>query len=96
MKNNAEKIAAIVALVQMVKYYGVPHNFLPVFAMFVGGALGFVEDPTAQGIINGIFMGAVATGGYGIVKNSAQVVLKKAPNETLNPSEAEHDDYRGV
>jgi len=96
MKNNAENIAAIVALVQVVKYYGVPHEFLPVFAMFVGGALGFVEAPTAQGIINGIFMGAVATGGYGIIKNSAQVVLKKRADETPNLSEEEHDDYRGV
>jgi len=94
MDSKAEKIAAIVAITQVFKYYGVPSNFCPIIAMGFGAAFGYADNPTAQGIIDGVVLGAMTTGGYGVVKNSAQSILRiseKTSTEALEP-----DDDRGV
>lgn len=95
MKNNPEKIAAIVAITQVFKYYGVPSKFCPAIAMMLGALFQYVENPTANGIIEGVVLGAATTGAYGVIKGSAQSVI---PSMNKNPdtSDLEHDDYRGV
>lgn len=92
--NKPETIASIVAITQVFKYYGVPSNFCPIIAMGFGAAFGYADNPTAQGIIDGVVLGAMTTGGYGVVKGSAQSILKipeKTSVGTLEP-----DDDRGV
>ena len=95
MMNNTEKIAAIVAITQLFKYYGVPSKFCPLIAIGLVALFQYVENPTANGIIEGVVLGSVATGGYGVVKGSAQSILpikKKVPDYL----ELEHEDDRGV
>lgn len=75
--NKAEKIAAIVAIVEIFKYYGTPHKVLPIFAILIAMVLEYADNPTPQGIIDGLINGAIATGSYGIIKNSAQGIMKK-------------------
>ena len=89
-----ETIAAIVAITQVFKYYGVPSKFCPIVAMGFGAAFGYADNPTAQGIIDGVVLGAMTTGSYGVLKGSAQAVLKplkKQPTQYLEP-----DDDRRV
>lgn len=66
---TTEKIIAILAVVQISKYYGAPRLFLPILAMMVGAILEFSDDPTGQGVLNGIVVGAITTGVYGVVKD---------------------------
>jgi len=93
--NRAEKIAGIVAITEMFKQYGLPAKVSPLIAILLGAVLSYAEDPTTQSILDGIILGAVATGGYAVIKNSAKGVIpsrsKTSPVEAL-----EHDDYRGV
>ncbi len=92
--NKPETIASIAAITQVFKYYGVPSKFCPIVAIGFGAAFGYADNPTAQGIIDGVVLGAMTTGGYGVIKGAAQSVLrlpKKTPIDTLEP-----DDYRGV
>ncbi|MBU1017744.1 hypothetical protein KKA33_01815 [Patescibacteria group bacterium] len=94
MDSKAEKIAAIIAITQVFKYYGVPSKFCPIVAMGFGAAFGYADNPTAQGIIDGVVLGAMTTGSYGVLKGSARAVLKplqKTPVDILEP-----DDDRGV
>lgn len=92
--NKPEAIAAIVAITQVFKYYGVPSKFCPIVAMGFGAAFGYADNPTAQGIIDGVILGAMTTGGYGVVKGSAQSVFR-IPKKT-SISILEPDDDRGV
>lgn len=78
---KAEKIAAIVGITQVFKYYGVPTKFCPVLAMLLGAAFEYSEDPNAQSIISGVVLGGLTAGGYGVIKGASQSVLsiKKTP-----------------
>lgn len=91
--NKPETLAAIVAITQLFKQYGVPSRFCPIIALILGGIFGYSEKQNAQGIIDGVVMGALATGGYAVVKGSGQGILKSKSPTT---SSLEHDDYRGV
>lgn len=89
--NKAEKIAVIIAIVQIFKYYGVPHKLLPIFALLVGAILEFSENPSAQSVLDGIVLGALTTGSYGVVKGAAQTVLKTPKKEPVEASELDDD-----
>ena len=92
--NKTEKIAAIVAITQLFKENGLPSRWCPLVAIILGALFEYAENQTAQGIVNGVILGATVTGGYAVVKGTAQGAVKsakKTPVETL-----EHDDYRGV
>ena len=92
--NKPETIAAIVAITQVFKYYGVPSKFCPALAILLGAAFGYSENQTVQGIIDGVILGAITTGSYGVIKGAGQSVLrlpKKEPADNL-----EHDDDRCV
>ena len=94
MTSKPETIAAIVAITQVFKYYGVPSKFCPIVAIGFGAAFGYADNPTSQGIIDGVILGAMTTGSYGVLKGSAQAVLKplkKEPVQYLEP-----DDDRRV
>ena len=92
--DKAEKIVAIVAITQVFKYYGVPSKFCPAIAILLGAVFQYTENPTANGIIEGVVLGAVATGGYGVVKGSAQTILKISKKEAIDF--ADEDDDRCV
>lgn len=93
--NKAEKIAAILAITQVFKYYGAPSAFCPVIAMALGAVLQYVEHPTANGVIEGVIIGAVATGGFGSVKGAAQFFTNPTAKTPATDS-LEADDDRGV
>lgn len=88
---KAEKIAAIVAITHIFKYYGMPSKFCPVIAILLGAVLQYTDNPTANGIIEGVVLGSVATGGYGVVKGSAQTVLKTPQQTAVDFSDADDD-----
>ena len=91
--NLAEKVITIIALTQLFKFFGAPSVTLPFIAMIMGGLVGFLGKPNISGVLEGIFLGAVCTGTYGVIKNAAKSLLnrtKKNPNEDL-----EADDDRG-
>lgn len=91
--NKPETLAAIVAITQLFKQYGVPSRFCPLIALILGGVFGYSENQNARGIIDGVILGALATGGYAVVKGSGQEVLKsRRPSTEL----LEHEDDRGV
>lgn len=95
MGSKAEKIAAIVAITQIIKYYGVPSKFLPVFAILLGAILEYSDVQTSQGILNGMVLGAMTTGSYGVVKGSAQSVLKiPKKGGVASIDDLEPDDFR--
>jgi len=92
--NKAEKIAAILAITQVFKYYGAPSPLLPFVAIGLGAMFQYIEHPTPNGIMEGIILGAVTTGGFGLIKSLVKSVFriqKKDPN-----SELEADDDRGI
>ena len=92
--NKAEKVAAILAITQVFKYYGAPSPLLPFVAMGLGAMFKYIEYPTPNGIMEGIILGAVTTGGFSLIKSAFQSVFrlqKKDPNYDL-----EADDDRGV
>lgn len=93
--DKAEKIAAIVAITQIIKYYGVPSKFLPVFAILLGAILEYSDVQNAQGVLNGMVLGAMTTGSYGVLKGSAQSVLKiPKKDDMVSIDDLEADDYR--
>jgi len=92
--NLAEKIIAIIGITQIFKFYGAPSKLLPFVAMGLGAMFQYIEYPTANGIMEGIILGAVTTGGFSLIKGVFQSVFrfqKKEPNADL-----EADDDRGV
>lgn len=89
--DKAEKVAAVVAITQIFKYYGMPSKFCPAIAILLGSVFQYTENPTANGIIEGVVLGAVATGGYGVVKGSAQTVLKIPKKEAVDPIDLDDD-----
>jgi uncharacterized membrane protein len=74
--DKAEKIAGLVAITELFKQYGVLGRFCPLVTLVLGALLGYLEDPSTQGIVDGVLLGAVATGGYAVVKNSAKGVIR--------------------
>lgn len=93
----AEKITAIVAITQLCKYYGTPSKYLPLVAIITGILLEYSENPTADGILRGIIIGATTTGGFGVIKNAAVYTLEpKTKKITQNIFELEPDEDRGV
>ena len=92
--DKAEKIAAIVAITQVFKYYGVPSKLCPALAVLLGAAFGYSENQTAQGIIDGVILGAITTGGYGVVKGASQSALRLPKKDSIDILEP--DDDRGV
>ncbi len=91
--DKAEKIAAIIGITEAIKQYGIPSKYCPTIAIAIGAMLSYVEQPNAQGILEGIVWGASITGGYAVVKHSGQGVLGTAKNQT---DALEPDDDRGV
>jgi hypothetical protein len=89
--DKAEKIAAIVAVVQIFKYYGVPHKLLPIFAIILGALFEYSDNPTAQSILDGIVLGAMTTGSYGVLKGAAQSVLKIPKKDSIDTLEPDDD-----
>ncbi|QQR83734.1 hypothetical protein IPJ72_00775 [Candidatus Peregrinibacteria bacterium] len=74
---KSEKIIAIVAITQLVKQYGFPKKSCPLVALLVGALLEYAEEQSTAAIVRGIVMGAIATGSYAVVKDSATVVMEK-------------------
>ncbi len=93
---KTEKIAAIVAITQVIKYYGVPHKFLPVFAMILGAIFEYSDNPDARGILDGIVLGAMTTGSYGLLKGAATTALKIPKKDSVSTIALEPDDDRCV
>lgn len=91
MTSKPETIAAIVAITQVFKYYGVPHKLLPIFAIILGALFEYSDDPTAQSILNGIVLGAMTTGGYGVIKGASQTVLKIPKKDSIDALEPDDD-----
>ena len=71
-----EKIIAIIAVVQICKFYGVPSKLLPIFALIVGAILEFSDNPTGNGVLDGILLGAIVTGSFGLVKGAGWTIVK--------------------
>lgn len=97
--NRAEKIAAIVGITEAIKQMGVPSRFCPAIAIIVGALFGYVENQTAQGILDGVILGATVTGSYAVVKKSSVAVLNSEKPSVVSvndPTFLEHDDDRGV
>jgi hypothetical protein len=93
--NSTQKAAAIVAITQIFKQYGVPSKFCPVIAIALGIIFEYVENPTAQGALNGLILGATVTGGYGVIKGSAQSILEPMKRRSESSYlDLEHDDDR--
>lgn len=92
--DKAEKIAAIAAITQVFKYYGAPSKWCPAIAIVLGAILEYGERPNANGILDGIILGAIVTGSYGMVKGAAQTTLSRFVSNDLSAMEA--DDDRGV
>jgi len=89
-----EKIIAIVGITEAIKQYGVPSEFCPSIAIIVGALFGYAEKPDAQGILEGVVLGATVTGGYAVTKRAGKGVL--TPFAKKDYSNLEADDYRGV
>ena len=96
--NKTDRIAIIVGLTEAIKQYGVPSKFCPTIAILIGALLGYLENPTLNGVIYGVTLGATVTGGYAVVKRAGTAVASSTPKPSdVDPETAmEHDDYRGV
>ena len=92
--HKAERIAAIAAITQVFKYYGAPSKWCPLIAIALGAILEYGERPDANGILDGILLGAIVTGSYGMVKGAGQMTLGRSQAKDLSILEA--DDDRGV
>ncbi len=77
---KSEKIIAIIAVVQLCKYYGVPSKLLPIFAIIVGAILEFSDNPTGNGVLDGILIGAVVAGSFGLAKGIGSLIFKRCRN----------------
>ncbi len=89
--DKTEIVAAIVAITQVFKYYGVPSNFCPMIAIGLGALFQYINNPTVNGILEGIVIGATVTGGYGLLKGSAQSVLKQPKKDVTDFAYMEDD-----
>lgn len=90
----AEKIIAIIGITQIFKFYGSPSKLLPIVAIGLGAMFQYIGYPTPNGMMEGVILGAVTTGGFGLIKcvfNSVFRLQKKDPYADL-----EADDDRGV
>jgi len=92
--DKAQKIVAIAAITQLFKYYGAPSGWCPPIAIVVGVILEYGERPNASGILDGLILGAIVTGFYGMVKGAAQIIFNRSKLDDF--SELEADDDRGV
>ena len=91
-----QKIIAIVGITEAIKQYGIPSEFCPSIAILVGAVFGYAEKQDAQGILEGVVLGATVTGGYAVTKRTGQGILAPFKRSNPNYSNAEPDDYRGV
>ncbi len=94
--DRTEKIAAILGITEAIKQYGIPSKFCPTLAIIVGALLEYAENPTSEGIIQGVVLGATVTGGYKVVKSSGTAVLNSDSKKKESALAYEHEDYRGV
>ena len=92
--NTIEKITAIVGITQVFKYYGAPSPILPFVAMGLGAMFQYIENPTPNGVMEGIILGAVTTGGFSLIKGAFQSVFRLRKKDSNADLEA--DDDRGV
>lgn len=103
----AQKTVAIVAITQLFKYYGAPSKFCPVIAIGLGILFEYSENPTSQGVIAGLILGATVTGSYGLIKRTGQCIIpmqnshkKTAPVKTSTATpdylNLEHDEDRTI
>lgn len=92
--DKAERIAAIAAITQIFKYYGAPSKWCPMIAIALGALMEYADNPTAKGILDGVVVGAMVTGTYGILKGAAQATVTKPTAQNFSLMEAEDD--RGV
>lgn len=90
-----EKIIAIVGITEAIKQYGVPGEYCPSVAIIIGALFGYAEKPDAQGILEGVVLGATVTGGYAVTKRVGQGAMNPF-NKKPDYSQLEADDYRGV
>lgn len=89
--DKTEIVVAIVAITQVFKYYGVPSKFCPAIAIGLGALFQYVNNPTANGILEGVVIGATVTGSYGLLKGSAQSVLKQSKKKVADFAYMEDD-----
>ena len=95
--SKPEIVAAIIAITQVFKNYGVPTKFLPFIAIALGALFGYSQKQNSQGIIDGVILGAMATGGYAVVKDTGEEMISQAKKKPALPIETlEHDQDRGV
>jgi hypothetical protein len=92
--NKAEKITAILAITQVFKYYGAPSALLPIVAMGIGAMFQYIENPTSNGIMEGVIFGAVVTGSFSLIKGIFKSVFGLRKKDLTSDLEA--DDDRGV
>ena len=92
--DQPQKIMAIAAITQLFKYYGAPSGWCPAISIAVGVILEYGERPTPNGILDGLILGAIVAGGFGMVKGAAQIILFRPKVEDFSNLEA--DDDRGV
>ena len=90
-----EKVVAILGITEAIKQYGVPSDFCPTIAIIVGALFGYAEKPDAQGILEGIILGATVTGGYAVTKRVGQGAISPFCQKK-DYSQLEAEDYRGV
>lgn len=95
MLQTNEKIVAIVGITEAIKQYGVPTQFSPTIAIIVGALLEYSQNPTSQGILEGVVMGATVTGGYALTKGAGQGIMESFSKKP-DYSGLEADDDRGV
>lgn len=78
---DAQVMAAVVAITQYVKGFGISSKYLPLVAILVGGLIGLAlsqqnGETHSMGILRGVGIAAVATGLVG----TAGDLAKKAKN----------------
>lgn len=92
--NLPEKIASIIGLTQLFKFFGTPSPVLPVISMIMGAMVGYIGKSGINGILEGLFLGAVCSGIFGIIKNITQALIFRQKKNSHSSLEA--DDDRGV
>jgi hypothetical protein len=85
------KIAVIIGVIQIFKYYGTPGKLLPVFAIIIGAVLEHTYHPTPQGILDGVILGAMVTGCFMVVKEAGMAVLGLRKKDSGDVEELEDD-----
>ena len=87
----AEADASVVPISPQIQKHSLGNNLLPAFAMLLGAVFEFSDNPSAQGILEGIVLGAVTTGSYGVVKGAAQSVLPTKKKTFTDYMDADDD-----